>query len=594
MFFRLCYNHFSMQSLLRKVRTRALFSALIAALAALTLSAKASAQTPSTGRASGQQGVYLVFPFENSGSAPNLDWLGEGLEELTIQRLSAVGEAVYSHAGRGGELERYGLPSSAKLSRATMLRIAEDLDADYVVVGSFVSDGTSLLLESRVLRVGSTTLLPPVRESGRLDALMDVATRLAWRTLSTNQRAYPLSLEEFAKKQRPLRLDSFEHYIRGLIATDDEAKLRNLREAARLEPEWPDPDFALGEAYFARRDCNAALPWFARVPKAHPRAVEATFASGVCELLSKHPERAEELLTGLQESLRTGSEPAADLPEVLNDLALARARNGKLAEAQQDLRKAAEMDPDEDDYSFNQGLLALRANEPKAAVEHFREAAAREPDNAEDRSFLILALEKAGQNAEAEEERDSALEAFGPNGLPAIHWDAKDEAALAKFDRVKTEVDTAALQLQFKSPNAPALAAGDSASSPDTPSTLVRRARQSLSAGKLDAAEESFRTALAAEPTNSAAHRGLAEVARRRGKLDEAVKELQASLQQRDSAVARTVLARIYLEQKKPQLARAELERALKLAPNYTEAKQLLEHLPSGKPADTKPSGGAR
>jgi len=55
------------------------------------------------------------------------------------------------------------------------------------------------------------------------------------------------------------------------------------------------------------------------------------------------------------------------------------------------------------------------------------------------------------------------------------------------------------------------------------------------------------------------------------------VKELQASLAARDSAVVRTMLAKIYFEQKKPDLARAEVEKALKLAPNYAEAKQLLE-----------------
>jgi predicted Zn-dependent protease len=94
---------------------------------------------------------------------------------------------------------------------------------------------------------------------------------------------------------------------------------------------------------------------------------------------------------------------------------------------------------------------------------------------------------------------------------------------------------------------------------------------------------------LRTEPANAAAHRGLGEIAHRRGKLDDAVKELQASLDARDSALVRTMLARIYLEQKKPDLARAEVQRALKLAPNYTEAKQLLEHLQS-----SKPSGGAQ
>jgi hypothetical protein len=48
------------------------------------------------------------------------------------------------------------------------------------------------------------------------------------------------------------------------------------------------------------------------------------------------------------------------------------------------------------------------------------------------------------------------------------------------------------------------------------------------------------------------------------------------------------------LEQKKPDLARTEVERALKLAPNYAEAKQLLEHLQKFNANQKKPGGGAR
>ena len=117
---------------------------------------------------------------------------------------------------------------------------------------------------------------------------------------------------------------------------------------------------------------------------------------------------------------------------------------------------------------------------------------------------------------------------------------------------------------------------------------LVRKGRQELSAGRLDTAEAAFRSAIARDPGDASAHRGLADIARRRNKRDEAVKELQAALARRDSAVDHVSLARIYLEQKKNDLARKELERALKLAPNYAEAKQLMEHLHGSKPAGAK------
>ncbi len=569
-----CYNATDMKRPFFSARYLVLLSVIVV-FETTSAGAQQSAAPPRAGAGGAyQQGIYLVFPFENAGASPRLDWLGEGLEELTIQRLWGAGEQVYSHAGRLAELERYGLPRSSKLSRATMLHIGEDLDADFVVFGRFTANGTSLTIESRILKVSPARLLPALRETGPLESLMDLHARLIWRMLSANDRNYGVNLAEFTKRQRPLRLDAFEHYVRGLLASEDDARLRELREAARLEPEWPEPDFALGEAYFTRRDCDSALPWYARVPKTHDRYVEAVFATGVCRLLLGQPDHAEEEFTSLQEALKNNMVSGADLPEILNDLAIARARQGKTAAAQTDFRRAAELDPDEDDYPFNLGLLALQSNDASAAVGYFREAAEREPDNPEDRALLM-----------------AANETFGPKGLPAIRLDAKNES-VARLHRIKTELDVTALRAEIESAEPPASAAA-SASSSDIPVTHIRRGRQELSVGHADAAEKEFRAVLAADPRSAAAHRGLAEIDRRQGKMDDAVKELQASLEARDSAVVRTMLAKIYLEQKKPDLARAEVEKALKLAPNYTEAKQLLEHLRNTKPSERKPGGGA-
>ncbi|OLD60897.1 MAG: hypothetical protein AUI53_07935 [Acidobacteria bacterium 13_1_40CM_2_60_7] len=102
-------------------------------------------------------------------------------------------------------------------------------------------------------------------------------------------------------------------------------------------------------------------------------------------------------------------------------------------------------------------------------------------------------------------------------------------------------------------------------------------------------AEREFRAALAADARDASAHRGLADVLRRQGKLDEAVAELRTSIATRDSAGTRTALARLYIDQKKPDLARQELEHALQLAPNYAGAKQLLQRLPAAKQGATKP-----
>ena len=552
--------------------------------------AATSSGTATTGKNHSSHGIYLVFPFQNSGPASRLDWLSEGLEELTIQGLSSAGEQVYSHSWRLGELERFGIPTTAKLSRATMLHVAEDLDADFVVFGSFNYDGKNLTIDSRLLRVNPAALLPPLHESGPLETVMDLHTRLIWRMLSENDHAYPLSLTEFSQMHKAVRLDAFEHYIRGLITNDDETRLRELREAVRLEPEWVEPNYALGEVYFTKRDCTSALPWYAKVPKTHDRYLEALFSIGVCRLSMNQPDQAEEAFATLQTLLRGSSAPGVDFPEVLNNLAIAKARQNKFPAAQEDLRRASSLDVDEDDYPFNLGLIAIQQGDFNGAAALFREASHREPDIPEDRSLLVAALEKAGKQEEADQERNAALEAFGPNGLTTTHLDAKNDA-LMHFERVATEIDPETLRYEMASAEARA-ATGGNQEARDTPATHLRRARQALSGGQLDAAEREYHVTLASDQGNAAAHLGLAEIARRQGKLDDSVKELLLSLEARDSAVVRTTLARVYLEQRKPMLARAEVERALKLAPNYAEAKQLLEHLQNGKPAEVPPKGG--
>jgi len=539
------------------------------------------AQTPKPVPPLSSQGIFLVFPFENSGASPRLDWLSEGLEELTIQRLSAAGQQVYSHAGRTAELDRYGLPASARLSHATMLRIGAELDVDFVVFGKFHTDGNSLTLQARVLRVNPAGLQSVVQETGQLDSLMDLHTKIVWKLLAGNDRSFLLNLADFSKLQRPLRLDAFEHYIRGLLANEDDARTRELREAARLEPDWPDPAFALGQAYYGRRDCASALQWLGRVPRTSLRFTEAVFATGVCRLWTDEPDKAETVFVSLQDALKDNLVSGADLPEILNNLGLARARAGKSAEGIAALRRAAELDPEEDDYPVNLGLLYLRANEFAKAADEFRDAAEREPETAEDRSLLIYALEKAGKKEEADEEKNAANEAVGPGGYPAVKPDG-----LVKMERIKVELDTSSLQLENLSQQAAASATAEALAG--SVAGLVRRGRQELSAGRLDTAEAAFRAALRLDSGDASAHRGMADVARRRNKQDDAVKELLAALARRDSAVDHVSLARIYLEQKRNDLARTELERALKLAPNYAEAKTLLEHLQSVKPNGTK------
>src|SRR5438445_481720 len=257
---------------------------------------------------------------------------------------------------------------------------------------------------------GSETLLVFPLENSR---------RLAWRVFCGVATAsagvapcgrVALSQADFLSKFPPLRLDAFEYYIRGLLSPEsekDQQRLRDLREAARLEPGWDDPAFTLGQAYFARRDCASALPWLSRVPLAHERGPEAGFTAGVCHLLRNDAARAEAAFASLlvrgaingrdtagvaasgEGPARSGGEGCCALAEAFNNLGVARARLGKLREAVAAFERAAQLDPDEVDYWWNLGVIRMQANEPAPAVEAFREVLRRQTGDAEARALLI-------------------------------------------------------------------------------------------------------------------------------------------------------------------------------------------------------------
>src|SRR5215510_12497570 len=82
--------------------------------------------------------TVLVFPFENLSSDHTLDWIGEGISELIIERLQPEpGVYVYPREERIAVYEKLGIPENSIVSRATALKLGWDTGADQVVTGRF-------------------------------------------------------------------------------------------------------------------------------------------------------------------------------------------------------------------------------------------------------------------------------------------------------------------------------------------------------------------------------------------------------------------------------------------------------------------------
>jgi len=410
--------------------------------------ASANAKTNSSPRAES----LLIFPFENSGHDPNMDWLGEGLAELATERLAGQGAIVFSRRERLAALEKMGLPAYAPFSRATMVKIAAEIDADYVLFGEFVPDGKGLHVSARVLALNPPSLSDPLTESGTLDSLNDLQARISWEVLCRiSERASACNPSssaavQFVNGARRLAPGAIEFFVRGVQNVDDEARLRDLREASRLEPEWDEPLMAIGRTYYSRRDCDSALAWLARVPAGSGHAVEAEFDSGVCQLLRNDPPRAEALYAELKS--RAIASPGA--AEILNNLGAALLREARYEEAAAEFDHSEQLDPGEPDYWFNAGLSRYLLADWSEASRALREAIRLQPDSAEMRGLLAAVLDKTGNADEAARLRQSDQAAAGSEGSNS---DTKKQdvtkmspTALARLARVRTDLNSGAVR----------------------------------------------------------------------------------------------------------------------------------------------------
>ncbi len=391
--------------------------------------------------------TFLILPFENGNGTGALDWLGEGLAELTAQRLADGSRLVLPRSEWQAAAERLGLPATGRLSRASMLRLGREADADFVIFGRYAAEGAQLQLTMQALRLAAPSLSPEWSESGAREELSVTHAALCWRLLSYLDATFPQGRGAYLDHAPRLPFPALEHFSRGLQSAGPE-RIRLLREAVRIAPDWPDPAFSLGQAYFEEGNHEAALIWLYRVPPAHPRGTEAGFLAGVCHLLRNDDRRAEAALTAILKLAPAPADdtaaPALEFPEALNNLAIAESRQGKWREAAHHWDAAIRLSPPEPAYPFNLAIGALRAGEVAAAVRALRDVARLRPDDAEARATLAAVLEHAGQKAEAAEERKQC----GADCPPAAQFGAlfsKDATirarAAARLDRVSTTLD---------------------------------------------------------------------------------------------------------------------------------------------------------
>src|SRR5713226_8252589 len=89
-----------------------------------------SAQTSATD-------IVLVLPFENVSNHPEYNWIGESFADSLSSLLNKPGLIVVTSDERAVAYQRLRLPLTVLPSRATAIKIARELKASMIVIGTF-------------------------------------------------------------------------------------------------------------------------------------------------------------------------------------------------------------------------------------------------------------------------------------------------------------------------------------------------------------------------------------------------------------------------------------------------------------------------
>ncbi len=233
----------------------------------------------SLGQAPGTQTV-LVLPFDNSTHQPGLEWISEAFPEVLGQRLATQSLYLISRDDRQYAFDRMGIPVNLHASRATLYRIAAQLDADYIVLGSYSFDGQTFTARAQILDMKALRLSPDQVESGPLNNLIGIQTALAWDVLRQMRPQFSEPRQGFLQRSPAIRLDAFENFIRGVVASGAPDKIRYLKAAIAVNPQYAQAILLLAKTYFAGHDYEQAALWFAKLPSDDASYGEANFLLG--------------------------------------------------------------------------------------------------------------------------------------------------------------------------------------------------------------------------------------------------------------------------------------------------------------------------
>lgn len=332
--------------------------------------------------------TVLVLQFHNGSQFPDLNWVGASISETLRSEFDGVGQIVFDRGSVKEAMRRLSLRPGAEFTKATLIRLGQTLDADYVCYGSYdahLTNGDTQLknsgiqLSAHYLDLRKLHEGPDMAEAGKLSDLPRLEQHLAWESLKYLEPGNKLPLDSFLSPSKFPRLDAEESYIRGLLSTNKDQQQKWFTQALVLDPHFTGPAFELGKLLLERKDYRKAIPWLDHVGAGDSRYAEARFKMGLCAYALDDYNSAAAYFRDVLKQF--------PMNEVYNNLGAAESQLN-LPTAVDDFQHAVDGDPNDPIYLFNLGTALLRSNSFDQAEARLQQVLDRNPDDDEAQTLI--------------------------------------------------------------------------------------------------------------------------------------------------------------------------------------------------------------
>lgn len=496
--------------------------------------------------------VLVLVPENRTGKLEH-DWIGLSVSRYLSHRLLPMLDvASITPDRRLAGFETMAIPANRAVTRATMLRVAAELKASFVLFGSYETraDGdlqvTVTPLDAVHMAIGKA-----ISVKGKPEELISIENTIGYGLVKEYFTDPDRVRSQILGRDAGVPVTAYEALARSFGITDPEKRLPWLRKAIAAHPGYAEAILEQAQILYVRGDFGAVMRMLSSPTAEH--ADRFNFLRGLACFSSRDYAQASALFSTLA-SKPSFSEAA------LNNLAAARSEQGDQEQAAFYLKSALPQAASAASLYFNLGVVSQRAGHTDAAIAAFKESARRDPDDWQAQTLLAHLLAQNGQREES-----LAIVAIAAKRMPQH---SSDPATLLR-PRLRPLPEGCQPEGCESVPREVPPAASRAA----VIGFHLERGRVLCEKQMWTEAAGELRKVLYLDPYDGNARYLLARAYLGTGDLEHALIEAKMSLWSQESAAAHMLLARILGQMGRHDEARSEAMRVLQIEPGNAEAR---------------------